>query len=227
LADLGVLGNDFIGGHVVVIGGHSRSGYNDPWNKDIQLLADTGSTVVHCPRPFYRYGIAMESYFKYLRMGVNVAIGTDTFPQDLLKEMRLVSIISKIVEGAPDVATSTEVFNSATLSAAKALKRPDLGRIAKEAKADLALIRLDTFNMCPMTDPLRTLVQVADRSDVDTVIANGKTVVEGGKVIGFDEEKILAELQKSMERVCSKVPEYDRLHRTAAEIVPPSLKKLE
>jgi len=225
LADIDVLGNDFIAGHAIIIGGHSKSSYADPWDKDIRLLAETGTTVAHCPRPFARYAIAMESYSKYIRMGVNMGIGTDTFPQDMLREMRLASILSKIVEGEPSVATSMDVFNSATLSGAKALKRPDLGRIAPGAKADLVLIRLDTFNMCPVTDPIRTLVQVATNSDVDRVIVDGKTVVEDGKVKGFDEEEILDELQRSMDKICERIHEYDRIQRMSHDILPPSLKK--
>jgi len=225
LASLGVLGNSLIAGHAMLIGGHSKTGYADPWNKDIRLLAETGTSIAHCVHAFARYGIALESYSKYLRMGVNIGLGLDTFPLDMIREMKLASLISKIVEGEASVASSMDLFNSATLRGAKALKRPDLGRIAPGAKADIVLINLDTFNMRPVVDPIKHLVHVATNTDVDTVIVEGKTVVEGGKVIGFDKEKIFDEIQKSMERIWERVPEFDRRGRTAKEINPPSLKK--
>jgi cytosine/adenosine deaminase-related metal-dependent hydrolase len=224
LADLGILGPDFIAGHSIIVSGHSKSGYTDPWDRDIKLLTVSRSTVAHCPIVFSRYGIAMESYSKFLRMGVNIGIGTDTFPQDLLREMRLASILSKVIEGEASVANSIDIFNSATICGANALHRPDLGRIAVGAKADLALIKLDSFNMCPMRDPLRNFVQLAESSDVDMVIVGGETLVEGGKVIGFDEEKNYNALQNSLDKICERIPTNDRLHRTVEDLMAPTLK---
>jgi cytosine/adenosine deaminase-related metal-dependent hydrolase len=225
LADLGILGPDFIAGHSIIVSGHSKSGYADPWDKDILLLAESGSTVAHCPIVFSRYGIAMESYSKFLRMGVNIGIGTDSFPQDLLREMRLASTLSKVIEGEASVATSLDIFNSATICGANALHRPDLGRIAVGAKADLALIKLDSFNMCPLKDPIRNLVQLAESSDVDMVIVNGETLVEDGKVLRFDETKNFGTLQISMNTICDKIPENDRLGRTIEDLMAPTIKK--
>ena len=227
LADLGILGPDFISGHSIIVSGHSKSGYADPWDRDIALLAETGSTVAHCPIVFSRYGIAMESYSKFLRMGVNVGMGTDSFPQDLLREMRLASTLSKVVEGEASVATSLDIFNSATICGANALHRPDLGRIAVGAKADLALIKLDSFNMSPLRDPIRNFVQLAESSDVDMVIVNGETLVENGKVLGFDEEKNFENLQSSMDEICDRIPGNDRLGRTINDLMAPTLKKWE
>jgi cytosine/adenosine deaminase-related metal-dependent hydrolase len=227
LADLGILGPDFISGHSIIVSGHSKSGYSDPWDRDIALLAETGSTVAHCPIVFSRYGIAMESYSKFLRMGVNVGMGTDSFPQDLLREMRLASTLSKVVEGEASVATSLDIFNSATICGANALHRPDLGRIAVGAKADLALIKLDSFNMTPMRDPIRNLVQLAESSDVEMVIVGGETLVEDGKVIGFDEEKNFDAMQRSLNEICDRIPEKDRLGRTIEDLMAPTLKKWE
>ena len=69
LSDFGILGPDFIAGHSIFVSGHSFSGYADPWDKDIRLLAENKSTVAHCPIVFSRYGFALESYSKYKRMG--------------------------------------------------------------------------------------------------------------------------------------------------------------
>jgi cytosine/adenosine deaminase-related metal-dependent hydrolase len=160
-------------------------------------------------------------------MGVNVGMGTDSFPQDLLREMRLASTLSKVVEGEASVATSLDIFNSATICGANALHRPDLGRIAVGAKADLALIKLDSFNMSPLRDPIRNFVQLAESSDVDMVIVNGETLVENGKVLGFDEEKNFENLQSSMDEICDRIPGNDRLGRTIDDLMAPTLKKWE
>jgi cytosine/adenosine deaminase-related metal-dependent hydrolase len=227
LADLGILGPDFISGHSIIVSGHSKSGYADPWDRDIALLADTGSTVAHCPIVFSRYGIAMESYSKFLRMGVNVGIGTDSFPQDLLREMRLASTLSKVVEGEASVATSLDIFNSVTICGADALHRQDIGRITVGAKADLILIKLDSFNMAPLRDPIRNLVQLAESSDVDMVIVDGETLVEDGRVLRFDEEKNFEAMQRSLNEICVRIPEKDRLGRTIEDLMAPTLKKWE
>ncbi|GAH26126.1 unnamed protein product, partial [marine sediment metagenome] len=90
-------------------------------------------------------------------------------------------------EKEPRVATSKQLLDSATIIGANALKRSDLGRITPGAKADIVTINLNTFNMCPVTDPIRILIMNGTRNDVDTVIVDGKTRVIGGEVLGFDE----------------------------------------
>ncbi|MFC1803956.1 amidohydrolase family protein [Thermoproteota archaeon] len=226
LKDLGVMRDDFITGHGIFISGHSMTGFPDPWGIDIGILAESGTTVAHCPTPFVRYGIAMESYSKYLGRGVKIGLGTDTSPQDLINEMRTASYLSKIIESEARVATAKQVFDSATIVGADALKRSDLGRLTPGAKADIVLINLRTFNMCPITDPIMIFVRNGNRNDVDTVIVDGKTLVENGRVLGFD-ERIFNELQKSMDNIVNRIPENDRINRTIDDIIPPSLKKWE
>jgi cytosine/adenosine deaminase-related metal-dependent hydrolase len=227
LHDVGLLGPDLIAGHSILIGGHSKVGYADPWKQDIKLLARTGTTVAHCPLVFARYGIAMESYAKYLMEGVNIGIGTDTYPMDIIREMGLAATISKIIESEPRVATSRDVFNSVTLSGAKALGRDDLGRIAPGCKADMVIVKLNSINMSPVRDPIRNLVMSGYNSDVTTVIIDGKIVVEDGKVTGIDEEKLAENLQREQEKVWSMLPAHDVFGRTIDEITVPSFKEWE
>jgi cytosine/adenosine deaminase-related metal-dependent hydrolase len=143
------------------------------------------------------------------------------------REMRLAAILSKVIEGEASVATSVNIFNSATVNGANALHRPDLGRITPGAKADLALIKLNSFNMCPVKDPIRNLVQLADCSDVDMVIVDGETRVENGKILGFDEDKNFEDLQRSMNKICDRIPENDRINRTIEDLMAPTFKKWE
>jgi cytosine/adenosine deaminase-related metal-dependent hydrolase len=225
LSDFGILGSDFIAGHSIFVSGHSATGYSDPWDKDINLLSESRSSVAHCPIVFARYGIALESYSKFKRMGVNMAIGTDSFPQDIIREMRLASTLSKIIEREASVATSLELFNSATIGGANALHRPDLGRIAVGCKADFAFIKLDSFNMSPYRDPIRNFVQLAESSDVDRVIVDGETLVKDGKVVWFDELENFEAMQRSMDKICERTPENDRAGRSIDDIMAPTIKK--
>ncbi len=227
LSDIGFLGPELIAGHCIIIGGHSKSGYADPWNRDIKLLAKTGTTVAHNPLVFARYGIALESYAKYLMAGVNIGIGNDTYPMDIIRNMGLTATISKIVEGEPSVATSRDVFNSVTLSAAKALKRKDLGRISPGAKADLVIVKLNSINMSPVRDPIRNLVMSGNNSDVTTVLIDGKIIVNEGLVKGVNEEQLAENLQREQEKIWDMVPEHDIFGRTIDEMTVPSFKPWE
>jgi cytosine/adenosine deaminase-related metal-dependent hydrolase len=225
LNNVGLLGSDLIAGHSILIGGHSKVSYADPWMRDLKLLAATNTTVAHCPLVFSRYGIAMESYARYLMEGINIGIGTDTYPMDIIREMGLAATISKIVEGEPRVATSKDVFNSVTLSGSKALGRTDIGRIAPECKADITIIKLNSINMSPVQDPIRNLVMSGTNNDVETVIVDGKILVENGEMLDVDEEKLADNLQKEQEKVWNMLPSQDIFGRTIDEITVPSFKK--
>lgn len=225
LQEVGLLGPDLIAGHSVLIGGHSKVGYADPWRHDLKLLAATNTTVAHCPLVFARYGIAMESYARYLMEGVNVGIGTDTYPMDIIREMGLAATISKIIEGEPRVATSRDIFNSVTLAGSRALRRTDIGRITPGAKADITIIKLNSINMSPVRDPIRNLVMSGTNNDVTTVLIDGRLVVEEGKVPGINEEKLAENLQKEQEKIWDILPSHDIFGRTVDEITIPSFKE--
>ncbi|NQT08441.1 amidohydrolase family protein, partial [Candidatus Bathyarchaeota archaeon] len=225
--DTGLLGPNLIIGHLWGIAGHPLLAYPAVGGGDLALLAEAGATVSHDPVVFVKRGNRMHSHSKYLEAGVNVSIGTDTVPQDMLNEMRIASYVSKLADWDPYSGTSREVFNSATLAGARAIGRPDLGRLAPGALADIAIIDMETINSVPCRDPIRNLVNCAQRGDVRTVIVDGKTLVDDGRLLYEDEEKLVRKVQEVGERIWSKIPEVHHTHRTADEVSPQSFRPWE
>ncbi|MGI8551258.1 MAG: amidohydrolase family protein, partial [Dehalococcoidia bacterium] len=201
----------------IVIGGSSWTNYPAG---DLQIVADSGCSVAHAVWVFARRGIAMESFDRYRRAGINVSLGTDTNPQSVLEAMRWASVISKIVDRNTHAATGANAFAAATLGGARALGRDDLGRIAPGAKADLVLWKGSSWTMTPLRDPVKNIVFNASHEDVDSVYVNGRRVLEHGKVLAADEAKILADLQAAGERMWPRMGEFDWNHRGADELSP-------
>ena len=218
---LRVTGPGSIFGHAMFIDEH-------PWlhwwsKKDIAIMADTGTSVAHCPTPFARYGHMLEDFGKYRRAGVNLGIGTDTVPQNLLEEIRWATVLARIA--AEDIRTTemADVFHAATVGGARALMREDLGRLALGAKADLVLVDLTNPWMRPARDPLRSLIfHAADRA-VRDVYVDGRQVVAAGRVLTLDRAGALARLTEAQRRMEALVPQRDERKRSSAEIAPLSL----
>lgn len=227
LHDTGLLGPDLIIGHGWAISGHPLIAYPPVNGGDLRLLAESGATVSHDPVVFAKRGNKMHSHSRYLDAGVNVSIGTDTAPQDMLNEMRIASYVSKLADWDCHSGSSREIFNSATLGGARGIGRDDLGRIAPGALADIAVVSMDSLNMVPVRDPIRNLVNCAQRSDVQTVIVNGKIVVDEGRLLSIDEEKLVEEVQKTTEGIWNRIPENHYLNLTADEVSPQSLRPWE
>lgn len=158
--------------------------------RDIEMLARTGTTLGHTPAVWARVGLGLHSYAKFRDAGVNIAIGTDAFPMDMLMEMRYAAIMGKVAERNRVAVTAGDVFNAATLGGAKALGRPDLGRLAPGAKADIVIVDLTGLHTALTYDPIKTMVYFASQNDIETVIVDGRKVVECGRIPGLDEEEL-------------------------------------
>lgn len=220
LEKIGFLGPDVILGHAIIPGGSSWANYAAD---DVGILADTATNVAHAVWVFARRGIAMESFARYRARGVNMTIATDTCPQSMIEALRWTAVLSKVVDRQTEVATAADVFEAATLGGAKALGRDDLGRIAPGAKADLLLWKAGSLTMAPLRDPLRNIVYAAQADDLDTVLVDGRVVVEGAKVPNADESQLVADLQSAGERMWANVAQGDWAGRSIDALSPDSL----
>ena len=219
--EIGILGSDTILGHALFLDSHSWIRW---WTEtDLKLIAETGSSVAHCPTPFARYGQIMENFGDYLRAGVNMGLGTDTAPHNLVEEMRKAAVLARIA--ARDIATVTtsDLFYAATAGGAKALMRDDLGRIATNKKADLVLVDLALPQMIPARDPLRSFVYHAADRAVRDVFVDGRQVVAAGKVITLNQMDAADRLYRAQQRMLQAAPRRDYRGRNAEEVVPLSL----
>ncbi len=144
---------------------------------------------------FARRGIAMESFPRYMEAGVNMCLGTDTAPQSMIEALRWTAVIGKIMARDTQKATAGDVFNAATLNAAKMLHRDDLGRIAPGAKADLLFWRTDSLFITPVRDPIKNIVYSATAEDLHSVMIDGAWVMRDGKVLHVDERAVTVALQ--------------------------------
>ena len=218
---LGLTGPRTVLAHAIFVDEHSWLHWGT--RKDVAILADSGTSVAHCPTPFARYGQTLESFGKYRRAGINLGIGTDTIPQNLLEEMRWATVLGRIA--AEDIRSleMADVFHAATAGGAKILLRDDIGRLAPGAKADVVLVDLTNPWMMPARDPLRSLVfHAADRA-VRDVYVDGTRVVENGRVLTLDHAAAAARLTEAQRRMEAAVPERDGRRRNSIAITPLSL----
>ncbi len=219
--DIGVLGPTTVIGHAIVPDTHSWIRWHT--KDDIRLLGKSGCSVAHCPTPFARYGILLESFGDYVRAGINMGIGTDTTPHNMLEEIRKAGTFARISSRDINNVSTGMLFHAATAAGAKALMRDDLGKLAVGATPDVVLVDLHHPDMMPARDPLRSLVfHAADRAVKDVYVA-GRKVVADGKVTTLDHQSAGERLIGAQEKMMKLTPGRDYLKRTADEIAPLTL----
>jgi 5-methylthioadenosine/S-adenosylhomocysteine deaminase len=203
LGSTGLLGEDFIIGHGMYL---TEDGDVDHFpTAELAALVESRTTIVHLPWVKARQGAAMRSFGKFVRAGVRMGLGTDTYPFDIIQEMRCAATLSRVMDSSPVMTTSAQIFHAATVGGADALGRPDLGRLAPGAKADIILIDARSPHAVPLRDPIGFIVFSATGADVETVIVNGRAVVEDRVLQTTDLDAALARLAEAAARVTARI----------------------
>ena len=218
---LGVLGPDLILGHCIFLDHHSWTRQRS--RDDLARLAKSGTSVAHCPVTFARSGMTLESLGAYRRAGVNVGIGTDSYPFNMLEEMREALICSRVSGRSVFDLDTGGLFSAATIGGAQALGRSDIGRLVAGSKADLALVDLSHPAMQPVHDPLRNLIHCAAERAIRDVYVDGQAVVKDHRAVNLDYDGAIRELQDAQKRACRRAEMDDPQGRPLSALAPYSL----
>ena len=221
LERLGVLGPDLILGHCIFLDHHSWTRQRS--RDDLARLARSGTSAAHCPVTFARSGMTLESLGAYRRAGVNVGLGTDSYPFNMLEEMREALICSRISGRSVFDLDTGSLFSIATTGGAKALGRDDIGRLAAGAKADVALVDLSHPSMQPIHDPLRNLIHCGAERAIRDVYVDGTAVLKDRRVVNLDYDGAVRELQDAQKRACRRAERDDPQGRPLSVLAPYSL----
>lgn len=225
LDEVGLLGPRMLIPHAIYVGGHSRTG--ELYRGEVERLAETGTSIIHCPLTSARYGNMLATFDRYRRAGVNIALGSDSFPPDLIRGMDYGNNIMKILDHQKSAGSAADYFRAATLGGAKALGREDLGRLSPGARADLILVDLSDLRTGPIDDPIRTLLMNTGGAYVRTSIINGRIVMQDGQISGVDFAALKAAGQAYFDKMKAAYPERDYLRRTEDELFPPSFRLID
>jgi guanine deaminase len=196
LADHRALGPGFVGAHSVWLD-----------DDDLRMLADAGAAVAHNPGSNLRLGVGIAPVREMLDRGLAVGLGTDGSTcadnQNLFEALRIASVTSTVRfphETARWLDADT-VWELATTGTARVLGQAgDLGAVAPGRKADLVLLRTDSVFLRPLADPVKALVYAETGASVDTVLVDGRVVLERGRVTTVDEARIYARAQEAADR---------------------------
>jgi cytosine/adenosine deaminase-related metal-dependent hydrolase len=221
LDKIGMLRTTMNIGHGNFISDNSNLNYSGA--RDLALMGAHKCSISHCPINIARRARTLDNWDRYRDAGINISIGSDTYPRDMIMNMRTASLMGKIMGHDYYKAPAGEVFEAATLGGARSLGRDDLGRLSEGALADIVIIDFTGKNSLrygPVRDPIKSVVECGVGDDIDTVIVNGKVCMENGLVPGLDIAALRTQAQLSGEHVWSTLQDWDPRGRTAEEASP-------
>jgi cytosine/adenosine deaminase-related metal-dependent hydrolase len=189
---------------------------------DLRLYAEHGVTVAHCPLVFARSGAMLRSFGKLRGMGINIGMGTDTAPPDMMLNMAVGVMMARMAGDSQTEAAPEHMFDAATLGGAAALRRADLGRLQPGAKADIAVFDMSDALMAPQVDPIRTLILGTTGRVTKAVFVDGRMSMRDGEVSGMVMSEARARAQAQFDGLLEKYPERTWGHPTINDIFPPT-----
>ena len=169
--------------------------------EDWKLMAETGTHVSHNPASNAKTATGIAPVDGMLAAGVNVTLACDGGPSnntyDMIRDMRLASYLSCLRENNPTAVPAETVLEMATINGAKAMGLADqIGSIEPGKRADFIVINMDAPHLTPAWDPVSTIAYAATGTDVDTVVIDGKIVMEHRQVRTLDEQAILEDVRQ-------------------------------
>jgi len=169
---------------------------------EIEQFAATGTSVAHCPSSNMRLASGIAPVPKMLARGVNVGLAVDgsssNDSSDMLGELNKALLLHRTLSG-PDATTADMVLHMATRGGARALGwDTECGQIAPGFAADLALFRIDTLPYIggSVHDPVAALLFCGASHIADKVVVNGRVVVDGGRLVFAEEDRIVKEANR-------------------------------
>ena len=179
LDKIGLLGPNVVAAHVVHVN-----------HAEIGILADRGVKVVHNPVSNMKLASGSFPYGKMAANGVDVLLGTDGCASnnnlDMMEEMKFATLHAKLLLNDPTALPTKAVFDMATVKGAEALGL-DCGKIAEGRLADCMLVDLSNHRLVPGYHLIDDIVYSADSSCIDTVICDGRVLMQNGRIDGEDE----------------------------------------
>ena len=176
----GLLGPDVVAAHCYVID-----------EGDLAVLARSGARVAHCPlMNAVRGHIAPVG--DLLARGVTVSLGIDNMFADFFDVVRTAVLVARIRARDALAMPSMQAVELATLAGARALgMEREIGSIEVGKRADLVVLDYRAFGLTPTLDPVQNLVYHAHARDVETVLVDGRIVVDGRRVRMVDAEALI------------------------------------
>ncbi|MFC6905672.1 amidohydrolase [Halalkalicoccus tibetensis] len=176
--------------------------------RGIELLAETGMGVVHCPASNMKLASGMAPVQAMLDAGVSVGVGTDGAASnndlDLFDEMRDAAMIGKLAADSAAAVPAEEVVRMATAGSAEAIGI-DSGRIEAGANADLAVIDFGKPHLTPAHDPVSHLAYAVRGSDVRHTVCGGEVLMCDREVLTLDEKEVRETAEKRATELIERV----------------------
>jgi len=199
LDSLGVLDKYVIAAHCVAL-----------TDKDMAVMKNRGVKASHNPISNLKLASGISPITKMLRKGITVSLGTDSpcsnNNADMFEIIKITALLHKGITGNPTLLPAEQVLEMATIEGARALSwENEIGSIKIGKKADLAIINLKKPHLCPLYNETSHLVYAAKASDVETVIINGKIVMENRKLATLNVEKVMENVEKTKNSLLSKL----------------------
>ncbi len=171
---------------------------------DLAAVAETGAGYAHCPTIYPRRGVYPPLWDIKAR-GIRTGFATDWMMNDPFEGMRNAMHACRTLRGDATELPAAEALWHHTLGAAGALGlADDIGSLEPGKKADLVVLDLDKPHLQPFYGGYPALVFYAKASDVESVVVDGRQVVEQGRPTLFDSAAALG-------RVKSRVPRWTDL----------------
>lgn len=198
--ELGLLGPDVVAAHCVWLS-----------DREIEIMKETGTHISHNPVSNAKLGNGVARVKDYLKAGINIGLGTDDAPcnnnNDMFEVMKYASLFQKAVHTDASLLQSRQILEMATINGARALGMEDqIGSLEPGKKADIILINTRTPALTPVFlgenfNVFAHLVFAAHGDNVDTVIIDGKMVMEHREMLTVDEEEVIDEATRAANRV--------------------------
>ncbi len=177
--------------------------------REIRFLKGSGVKVCHCPAASMHgaYGNISHGMFpKMVDRGLTITLGTDSATAgrflDMVRIMYLAACAHKDVYTDPQVMGAHKALEMATIDGAKGLLWDDaIGSPEVGKRADLIIIDTGGQEWHPMLDPVSNLIYSASGGSVETVIIDGRIVMEGKRMLTVDEGEVRAGVNDAASRV--------------------------
>ena len=172
---------------------------------EIAIIKKHNIRVAHNPGSNMKLASGIAPVPRLLKESVTVALGTDGTSSnnnlDMLQEVQLAALLHKVNEYDPLAVPAFEALKMGTEYGAKAVGLDGIGRFEAGAKADIVLVSMKGAAWVPRFNEVSLLVYSGSAADVDTVICDGKVLMQHRELLTLDEEKIKYEAQKCAERL--------------------------